>query len=92
MENKKVAFCDVSGIGTSRVHALVCLQGQDPVDKNFGCLWSNLALDVCLVHALAHPRTQYLRWVFALCMLLCMQGLITCVGCLPCACSCACKG
>lgn len=56
MENKKVAFCDVSGIGTSRVHALVCLQGQDPVDKNFGCLWSNLALDVCLVHALVRAR------------------------------------
>ena len=51
-----------------------------------------LALGVCLVHALVHARAHYLRWVFALCMLLRMQGLNTCVGCLPCACSCACKG
>ena len=38
-----------------------------------------------------HARAQYLRWVFALWMLLCMQGHGTCVECLPCACSCACK-
>ena len=62
-----------------------------PCACSCACKGSLLALGVCLVHALAHARAKYLRWVFALWMCLCMQGLNTCVGCLPCGCSCACK-
>jgi len=76
---------------------LLCMQGLNtcvgclPCACSCACKGSLLTLGVCLVHALAHARTRCLRWVFALCMLLCMQGLNTCVGCLPCGCSCACK-